>query len=155
MANFTNGTLIALKKDNIYYYYLILSDPKYFGCRWAYAFHNSSEKLKSKDEVLAGYGEGFHALIDFDKKIDKKNIHIVGNGIDISPYQVNKNLKVRIDKPDGGHEWYIFNQDFQILHKQKQLEKNQLKLPVVSGMTCKNAVKLIDKKWRIVQIVEE
>ncbi len=111
--------------------------------------------IKPKGDVLAGYGEGFHALIDFDKKVAKKNINILGEGIDVSLYQVDKNLKVRIDKPEGGHEWYIFNQDFQILYKQKKLKETQLKLPVVGGLTCNNATKLIDKKWKIEQIVEE
>lgn len=119
MNNCKPGTLIGLKKDNIYYYYLILSEPRYFGCRWAYAFHTTSKKLKPQNEVLAGYGEGFHALIDFNRNVDEKSIQILGNGVDISSYQVDKNLKVRIDKPGGGHEWYIFNPELQILRKQK------------------------------------
>lgn len=155
MANFKQGTLIGLKKDNIYYYYLILSEPRYFGCRWAYAFHKTSTNLKSKNEVLAKYGEGFHALIDFNREINQKIIHILGNGIDVSPYQVHKNSKVRIDKPGGGHEWYIFNSELRILRKQKKLKTAQIDFPVASGITCGDAIQLIDKKWKTEQVVEK
>lgn len=155
MKNCKQGTLIGSKKDNIYYYYLILSEPRYFGCRWAYAFHKTSKKLKSKNEVLAGYGEGFHALIDFNRNVDEKSIQILGSGIDISSYQVDKNSKVRIDKPGGGHEWYIFNPELRILKKQKILKTAQIDFPVASGITCGDAKQLIDKKWRTKQVVEE
>lgn len=155
MANFEKGTLIGLKKDNRYYNYLVLSEPVYFGCQWAYAFHQKSEKLLTANEILAGFGEGFHALIDFKNNVDEKNTRAISKGIDIEPYMVEENSKVRIDKPDGGHEWYIFNSKLQILRKQQTLKTPQIKFPVASGITCRDASQLIDKKWKTEQIVEE
>lgn len=156
MANFKKGNLIGIKKENGFYYYLILSKPMFFGCQWTYAFHQKSEKLLSTGDVLSGYGEGFHALIDFKKEErSKKNIFKISGNIDTKPYQVKKNSKVRIDKPDGGHVWYIFNTNLQILREQKNLKDTQVTLPIASGITCGDAQLLIDKKWKTDQVVEE
>ena len=155
MTDFKNGDLLGIKEDSNYYYYLVLSEPMYFGCRWAYAFHKKSENLLKREEVLSGDVEGFQALVDFQTRIDTKNIHKIGEDIDIAPFQVYMNSKVRIDKPEGGHEWYIFNSKLEILRKQQTLKTPQIKFPVASGITCKDANQLIDLKWRTEQIVEE
>lgn len=155
MEKVKQGILIAIKKDSRYYYYLILSKPLFFGCRWAYAFHETSETLRTKSEVLESYGKGFHALIDFKSEIEEKDISIIANGIDTEPYQVKENSKVRIDQPGGGYMWYIFNPDLQILRKQNTLKSTQVSLPVASGITCGDANQLIDKKWNPEQIVKE
>ncbi|WP_234572283.1 hypothetical protein [Rhodohalobacter sp. 614A] len=155
MADFKKGTLIGIKKNDKCYYYLVLSEPMFFGCQWAYAFHQTSIHLLSQSEILSGYGEGFHALIDFNLQLDEFDVYKIGEGINIEPYRMDMNSKVRIDQPGGGHEWYIFNQKLQILRKQKTLKSGQMNLPIASGMTCVDAKQLIDKKWRTEQIVEE
>lgn len=155
MADFTKGTLIGIKKDDRCYYYLVLSKPMFFGCQWAYAFHQTSDILQPKNKILSGFGEGFHALIDFKAQLDVNDIYTISDDINIEPYRVEKNSKVRIDQPDGGHEWYIFNPNLKILKKQKTLKSGQINLPIASGITCGDAIQLIDKKWKTEQIVEE
>ena len=155
IEKFNAGELIAIREGSSYYYYLLLSEPVYFNCQWAYAFHKKSESLLSRKLILEAYGSGFDALIDFTKKVDIKSIHRINREVDIAPYQVRMNSKVRIDKPEGGHEWYIFNPKFQILKKQKKLKNTQIKFPVASGITCADARQLIDRKWETHQIVEE
>lgn len=127
----------------------------YFGCQWTYAFHRVSEKLLAKNEILSGFGEGFRALVNYRSGIDEKNSYIICESIDVEPYNAEMNSKVRIDKPDGGHVWYIFNPDFKILREQKTLNNGQYELPIASGISCRDAILLIDKKWRPEQIVEE
>lgn len=155
MLQIKQGYIIAIRKEKRYYYYLILSAPVFFGCQWSYAFHRKSKQLLELPEILSGYGSGFHALIDFNKESDKKNISIISKKIDVESYQIKKNSKVRIDKPDGGYEWYIFNPEFQILRKQKSLNAAEINLPVASGITCNDAAKLINMGWKTDQIVEE
>lgn len=155
MTTVTSGDLLGFKKYRDYYYYLVLSEPLYYGCRWAYAFHKKSDALLSKTELLCSSEEGFHALIDFKTKLNQKYIFKIGEGINIEPYKVTMNSKVRIDKPGGGHEWYIFNPQLQILKKQKKLNTAQIKFPIASGITCDDANLLIDKKWKTDQVVEE
>lgn len=155
MADFKKGYLLGIKKDDMHYYYLVLSEPMFFGCQWAYAFHKTSKILESKRAILSWYGEGFHALIDFNLQLNEFKIYKISEDINIEPYRVEKNSKVRIDQPGGGHEWYIFNPELQILRKQKKLKSRQMNLPIASGITCRDANQLIDKKWKTGQIVEE
>lgn len=155
MAKISPGDLLGFKKSNIYYYYLVLSEPLYYGCRWSYAFHRKSDSLLTKNELLDRNVEGFQALIDFKRKLNKNKIFKIGKGINIEPYQVKVNSKVRIDKPGGGYEWYIFNSKLQVLRKQKKLTTAETKFPIASGITCDEANLLIDKKWKTDQIVEE
>ena len=155
MTTITTGDLIGFKKDSDYYYYLVLSEPLYYGCRWSYAFHKKSDALLSRNELLNRKAEGFQALIDFKTKLNQKYFFKIGEGIDIEPFQVKVNSKVRIDKPGGGHEWYIFNPQLQILKKQQKLKTSQSNFPIASGITCDEANLLVDKKWRTGQVVEE
>ena len=155
MTEIELGKLIAIIKDSCYYHYLILSEPMFFGCRWAYAFHRTSHQLLTESEVLTSFGEGFHALIDFESEIDEEKISIIGKGIDTTPYQIKRNSKVRIDKPDGGHMWYIFDSSLQIIRKQNSLKSTQFDLPVANRITCGDALLLIDKKWKTEQVVKE
>lgn len=127
----------------------------YFGCQWTYAFHRKSEKLLTQNEILSGFGEGFRVLVNYQTGMDEKNTYKISLNVDINPYNVEMNSKVRIDKPDGGHVWYIFNPALKILREQKTLKNGQYKLPIASGISCKDVIQLINKQWRPEQIVEE
>lgn len=156
MTTITSGDLISVKKGSSHYYYLVLSEPLYYGCRWSYAFHTTSQSLLTQNELLLrNTTEGFQALIDFQTHRNQKHIFKIGEGVDIEPYRVKMNSKVRIDKLGGGHEWYIFNSQLQILKKQKKLKSSQAKFPIASGLTCDDAHLLIEKKWRTDQFVKE
>ena len=147
------GNLIAVKKDEKYYYYLILSEPAFFGCQWAYAFHKTSGEIEAETEILKKYDEGFHALIDFIEEGRKNGIVKINNKIDIKPYINKSDLKARIDEHGGGHLWFIYSPEFKILKKQKELKPEQYSFPVASGMKCAESMKLIDKNWIIEQVV--
>ena len=155
MEKFNAGTLIGIRQEGVHYYYLILSEPKYFGCQWAYAFHLTTKEILSKSEILSGYGKGFHALINFKKRENRNDIVLISERVDIQPYKVKGNSKVRVDKPEGGYEWYIFDADLHVLRKQDDLKSNQVNLPIASGITCGDASELIDKKWKTDQVIEE
>lgn len=153
MEYFKKGTLLGIRQKDVHYYYLILSEPKYFGCRWAYAFHLTSKKLKPKSQILSGFGEGFHALINFAKREKNNKIVVISENIDTEPFQVKGNSKVRIDKPGGGIKWYIYPY-LQILREQDSLKSSQVNLPVASGLSCGDASELIDKKWKTDQVIK-
>ena len=75
--------------------------------------------------------------------------------IDTTPFFKETKLKARIDTYGGGHQWYIYGINFEILEKKTKLLPRQKKYPIASGMKCKDAMKLIDKKWLVTQVVYE
>ncbi|MCP3674181.1 MAG: hypothetical protein GY829_06880 [Gammaproteobacteria bacterium] len=149
------GNFISVKIDNKYYYYLVLSNSAFFGCQWAYAFHKKSSELLTENEILVNYGKGFHALIDFIEERRANEIIKINTKIDIKAYLNESNLKARIDTYGGGHLWYIYSTDFNILKKQKKLKKYQYSFPIASGMKCIDSTKLINKEWNIDQVVKD
>ena len=152
MQHVKEGNLISVSFKGTYYYFLILSKSAFFGCQWTYAFHKTSKKLLSKEEVLKSK-EGFRALIDFIEDRRTNSIIKIDKNINIEPFFVSSKLKARIDTFGGGHEWYIYSPEFKILKKQKLLMPWQKSFPIASGMGCNKAFGLIDEKWTISQVV--
>jgi hypothetical protein len=147
-----SGNLIGVEGNGKYYYFLVLSKSAFFGCQWAYAFHKTSSSLLSENEILNSK-EGYRALIDFIEERRENQVIKISKQIDISLFFKPSKLKARIDTYGGGHEWFIYSPTFSILKKQRRLMPWQKKFPIASGMKCKEAFTLTDKKWVISQVV--
>ena len=154
LQHLREGNLIGVRSENLYRYFLILSKPAFFGCQWAHAFYKTSSELLTQSEVLKER-EGFRALIDFIEERRTDSIVKIAKGIDVAPFFPESKLKARIDTFGGGHEWYIYSPNFEILKKQQRLMPWQKTYPIASGMKCRDSFKLIAKKWNVAQIVNE
>ncbi len=152
MQHVKSGNLISIEENGKYYYYLVLSDSAFFGCQWVYAFHITSDKLLEENKILNSK-EGFRALVDFIEQRRLNKVEKISKQVDVYPYFKESKLKARIDTYGGGHQWFIYSTEFDILKKQKKLMPWQKSYPIASGMSCLDSYKLIDKKWIISQVV--
>jgi hypothetical protein len=149
------GNLIAIGEGNKFYYFLVLSGSAFFGCQWAYCFYESSIDLLDSTDNLKTYGDGFPALVDFIEQRRENEIVKVGSSLDVSSYKVTSNLKARIDQYGGGHLWYIYSPGFSIIDKQAHLAPEQHGFPIASGLKAIDAIRLIQRRWKINEVVTE
>lgn len=153
MQHVKKGDLVCIENGGHYYNFLVLSGSVFFGCQWAYCFHSITREISNLVELLPG--NGFLALVDFIEERRNNSVIKVENKIDTTPYFKEAKFKARIDNRNGGHQWYIYGPNFNILKKQDKLLTRQKKYPVASGMKCRDAIRLIDKKWEVTQVVYE
>ena len=153
MQHLKKGDLVCIENSGYYYYFLILSGSAFFGCQWAYSFHSVTKETTNSREILEG--NGFLALVDFIEERRSNSVIKIERNIDSTPYFKETKLKARIDTYNGGHQWYIYSTNFEIPKKQNKLLPGQKKYPIASGLKCKDAMKLMDKKWVISQVVCE
>ena len=153
MQHVKKGDLVCIENDANHYYFLVLSGAAFFGCQWAYSFHSVTKDISNSGEILQG--AGFVALVDFIEERRSNSIIKIERKIDTAPFFRETKLKSRIDTCGGGHQWYIYSMNFEILKKQPTLLPWQKKYPIASGLKCRDAIKLIDKKWVVSQVVYE
>ncbi len=146
---------MCIEDGRNYYYFLILSGSAFFGCQWSYLFHAVTEEVSQAHEILENRDDGFLALVDFIEERRVNAVVKVEKKINTTPFIKKTKLKARIDTYGGGHKWYIYDMNFKILKKQNKLLPWQKNYPIATGMKCKDAIKLIDKKWVISQVVYE
>jgi len=144
---------VCIEDGGHYYNFLVLSGSAFFGCQWAYCFHSITKEISNSRVLLTG--NGFLALVDFIEERRNNSVIKIKKNIDTAPYFKGTKLKARIDNHNGGHQWYIYNQSFEILKKQNKLLPWQKKYPIASGLKCRDAIKLVDKKWETTQVVYE
>jgi hypothetical protein len=147
--------LVCIEASGSYYYFLILSGSAFFGCQWSYIFHSVTKEISKVSEILKSRDDGFLALVDFIEERRRNVVTKVEKKIDTSPFFEKTKLKARIDTFGGGHKWYIYDLNFNILKKQNGLLPWQKSYPIATGMKCRDAMKLIDKKWIISQVIYE
>lgn len=153
MQHVKKGDLVCIEEGGNYYYFLILGGAAFFGCQWSYLFHSVTKKISKASEILKSRDDGFLALVDFIEERRRNAVVKVENKIDTTAFFKKTKLKARIDTYGGGHKWYIYDINFKILKKQNKLLPWQKNYPIATGMKCRDAIKLIDKKWVISQIV--
>jgi len=151
MQHLKPGNLIAVRSDETYHYFLILTDSAFFGCQWTYVFHATSQILMDSETILSSNPSGFTALIDFIEERSNGKIVKMEKGIDVLPFLTFEHLRARIDEYNGAYTgrflWFIYNKQFKILEKLEHLRTGQEKYPIGSGLKCRDAIKLIGKKY--------
>lgn len=151
MQHVKKGDLVCIEEGGHYYNFLILSGSASFGCQWAYCFHSITREIPKLEDLRAS--NGFAALVDFIEKRRNDSVIKIAKNVDTEGYFEEARLKARIDGPNGGHQWYIYSLDFRILKRQDTLLPSQRKYPIASGMKCRDAMRLIENKWELTQVV--
>jgi hypothetical protein len=82
MIQLRPGDLVAVRKDDAYFVFAILTKQTLFGGHWSFAFHGSRPTLPSVDDELAG--PGFNAAVDFIVPKRENRVVRVRRGNDFS-----------------------------------------------------------------------
>jgi hypothetical protein len=148
MQHLKPGELVALRKNENFYVFLVLSSPAFFGCPWAFAFHTSYTSLPSASEIDLTRPNGFVALIDFIEPRRSNSINRICKGIDPGPFLEFSFTKALIRSPGQQAIWYIYDRDTSaILRKTHSLLPQEMAFPIWSGVHAYDSIRLIQNKW--------
>jgi hypothetical protein len=148
MQHLKPGELVALHKDGSHYVFLILSRSAFFGCQWAFAFHESHPSLPSTSDIDLAQPQGFAALIDFIHPRRSNSVIRISKGIDPKPFLNFELAKALIRMPGQESLWYIYNRHSSaILRKTPALSEQEMGFPIWSGVRTDEAIHLIQTKW--------
>ncbi len=148
MQHLKPGELVALRENDRFYVFLILSESAFLGCQWAFAFHQAHSSCPPADGINIVRPAGFVALIDFIVPRRSNSIIRLAKGLNISPFMAFDLVKALIRMPGMESLWYIYNRhDSEILKKSPALSKIELSYPIWSGVHASQATKLIESRW--------
>ena len=149
MQHLKPGELVALRKDERYFVFLILSPSAFFGCQWTFAFHDHHQALPGAADIDLAHPRGFVALIDFIKPRRSDSVIRISKGIDPSPFLEFSLVKALIRMPGQPTLCYIYDRHSSAIVRQKpDLSAEEMDFPIWSGVHAYDAIHLIQTEWR-------
>lgn len=149
MQQLKAGDLVALRHQERNYIFLILSKSAFFGCQWAFALHETYEKIPIAGALELSPQKGFVALIDFIEPRRSDDVIRIAKNLDVAPHMSFSRTKalIRSYPFDGTAVWYIYDLNSAILEKKQSLSTEELHYPIWSGMKSSEVFELVDARW--------
>lgn len=149
MQHLSAGELIALKYNERFYIFLVLSKSAFFGCQWTFALHETYAEVPAIETMDISPNNGFVALVDFIEPRRKDEAIRIAKKLNVDAYISFTKTKalIRSYPFDGSALWYIYDRNFSILEKKPSLSKEELMYPIGSGMKASEVFELVDARW--------
>jgi hypothetical protein len=142
------GDLIAVEAEQKVFYALILDRILYIGGNWCYAFHRVTDGLLGPEEVLEGFGDGFHAFVDFIWAKRENRITRLAKKLDCQRYRGAGFLKSTLGKLSTCPRWYIYVMRNRELKSELRLTKEEKRYPVRETINDLLMIERVSAGWR-------
>src|SRR5712692_6164808 len=141
------GDLIAINAAGKYYYALLLSKASLFGAPLVFAFHRTSLKPLTADEVVEGKGPGFHEFVDFISAKRENRVSRVASKVDTRPFDTVCHFKNTHATKGKATLWFIYNHSFKEIRRTERLTAEEKAYPLLHRIDDVLMCDLINQQW--------
>jgi hypothetical protein len=143
------GDLIAVRRDDVFVYALILSKIRLFGGNGAYVFHKTGPDRLSVAQLLETKDEGFHAFVIFYEAKKEGRIEVLQRNIDPRDVcQEPLHYKMTFTTKGKAALWSIHDAEFRVMERVERLSEEQKRYPLFCAIAEGLMAIWVAKAWR-------
>jgi len=142
------GDLVAVLAQARYHYALVIERIRMFGGSWTFAFHATSQRILTAEEVLAGSRDGFHAFVDFIWAKREDRLTRLARKVDASGFRGPVRLKSTHTVKGPAASWFIYDMSFRELKRETRLSAEEARYPLCETIDDVVMTDRIAERWR-------